>query len=258
MGASRSNPVDSSIQPYSIIFRIVGAIALTAALVTFLVFTRWLTVAPEPDQIIREMASLPPVAPPAPEPPTSETSEPEPVTPPQQVPDLPQLELQVEQIAPPIRAIVDKQTVDFAMQSLDFELEMDPVVQVKKTTRSKKASYSPPKTISKAPSRSAPKPAPRRTTFSSSELDGKPRLLNRPRATYPASMLRKGVRSGKVLLEVSISPSGKCSVRRVISSTHGDFSAIARSFANSARFSSPKKDGRAVTAIYKWPLVLKP
>jgi TonB family protein len=66
------------------------------------------------------------------------------------------------------------------------------------------------------------------------------------------------VKEGRVLLEVSISTSGRVSVLRVISSSHADFSAMAKKFASRARFSVPKKNGRAVTAIYRWPLILRP
>jgi hypothetical protein len=33
---------------------------------------------------------------------------------------------------------------------------------------------------------------------------------------------------------------------------------MARSFATRSRFTVPKKNGRPVTAIYRWPLILRP
>ncbi len=254
MAALSSAPTKSPARFGWVLFRFAGAAALTGLLVTFLVITRWFTASPEMDQTIREIVALPPVAPPAPEPPLQEVTEAEPPPPPK-APELPRLDFQIEQIAPPVRAVVNQQNIDLAMETTEFELETDPIAPV--TTPAPTQIKSVPKSTPKV-SNPAPKPAPTRTTYSSNELDGKPRLLNRPTATYPSSMLRRGVRSGKVLLEVSISPSGRCSVRRVISSTHADFSAMARSFAGKARFSVPKKDGRAVTAIYRWPLVLRP
>ena len=97
-----------------------------------------------------------------------------------------------------------------------------------------------------------------KSSYDAGDLDAKPSLVNRPSATYPRDQLRAGVKEGRVVLEISISTNGKVSVRRVISSSHADFTAMARKFAAKARFSVPKKNGRAVTAIYRWPLILRP
>ena len=96
-----------------------------------------------------------------------------------------------------------------------------------------------------------------RMLFSSKELDSQPKLLNRPSATFPKSQLDQGVTEGKATLEVVISPSGKVTVRRVLESSHPDFARMARSFATRAKFSPPKKEGRSVSSVFKWPLVLK-
>jgi TonB family protein len=97
-----------------------------------------------------------------------------------------------------------------------------------------------------------------KSSYDAGELDAKPRLVNRPSATYPRDRLQAGVKEGRVLLEVSISTNGKVTVRRVISSSHADFTAMARKFASKARFSVPKKNGQSVTAIFRWPLILRP
>ncbi|NNE90632.1 MAG: TonB family protein [Verrucomicrobiales bacterium] len=228
--------------------RVIGAAGLTVLLIGFLVASRvWFANAKIPDREIRTLETIEAVAMPSPPPPPEEITEVEPPPPPPP-PTLPQLDLQIEQLAPPLAAVVSRD-LDFTMANADFELEVDPVAL--SSDLPKPASSTPTKQVGS-------KPTPARTVYSSGELDAKPRLLNRPAAAYPAAQLRRGVRQGKVLLEVSISASGRCSVRRVIASTHPDFSAMARSFASRARFSTPKKNGRAVTAIYKWPLILRP
>ena len=90
------------------------------------------------------------------------------------------------------------------------------------------------------------------------DLDSRPRLLNRPSTRYPSALLRRGIRSGTVILEVSISMSGRVKVRRVISSSHPELTKMASSFASRARFSAPKKDGKSVEALYRWPMTLQP
>lgn len=94
-------------------------------------------------------------------------------------------------------------------------------------------------------------------TFSSVDLDTQPRLVNSPSVTYPASQRNAGVTQAKVVLEVLISSGGIVTVKRVLESPHDDFTQMARSFATRARFTPPKKDGRPVTALFKWPLILK-
>jgi hypothetical protein len=57
---------------------------------------------------------------------------------------------------------------------------------------------------------------------------------------------------------VLINSAGKVNVRRVLESSHNDFTAMARTFASNSRFTAPRKNGRAVNALFKWPLVLRP
>ena len=60
------------------------------------------------------------------------------------------------------------------------------------------------------------------------------------------------------MLEVTISTNGRVKVRNVLSSTHPELTKMATSFASRARFSIPKKDGKPVEAIYRWPMTLQP
>lgn len=204
-------------------FRLLGAGGLTILLLFFLTFTRWLNSQNAMDLSIRSIQGLDPLSVQAPPPPPPPSEPPPP--PPPDVPPLPKLEIQLNSIAPPIKATTDPQ-VDLTMMMPDFSREVEQPRQ--------------------------------RMLFSSKELDQQPRLVNRPSATFPRSQLARGVREGKVTLEVAIDPSGKVSIRRVIDSSHPDFTAMAKSFASRARFTSPKKDGRSVTAIFRWPLILRP
>lgn len=229
--------------------RVVAAAGLTILFLVFLVAARWLDGERIPDTQFREIETVREVAMPAPPPPPPvDPVDPPPPPPP---PQLPRLEVQLEQAAPPLRATIERD-MDLTMKSASFELEVDPAPIPVPIA----APPSTPRETS-TPTPSAPRPA-LRTSYTAGELDARPRLVNRPAATYPTAMLRKGVREGKVVLEVAISSSGRVTVRRVVASSHPEFSKMAKSFASRARFTVPKKDGRPVTAIYQWPLLLKP
>lgn len=104
----------------------------------------------------------------------------------------------------------------------------------------------------------APPPPPiAKSHYSTSELDGTPRLLRHGSATFPSSLARQGVLRGTVVLEVELSTSGSVSVRRVVSSTHPELVAPARRVAASARFTPPKRNGEAVKAIMRWPIIIE-
>jgi len=93
--------------------------------------------------------------------------------------------------------------------------------------------------------------------FSLHDLDDQPRLVNRPRVSFPDSLRRKGIREGRVSLEVRITPDGKVEVLRVIECSDPGFIDMAKQFATRARFTPPKKDGRPVAARFHWPLILR-
>ena len=225
--------------------RLTGAAGFTVLLFVFLATMRLLDAGRVPDQMLRTMEIAKEVVAPPPPPPPESLEEPPPPPPPA---TLPSLEVEIESTAPALAASFDPR-VDLTMRPSDFELEVDPAPQVRPPR--------PPARVA-GPPKVASRPPQVKSTYDAGELDAKPRLVNRPSASYPTTMLRRGVREGKVLLEVSISTSGRLSIRRVISSTHPDFTKMARSFAARARFTVPKKNGRPVTAIYRWPLILKP
>ena len=93
--------------------------------------------------------------------------------------------------------------------------------------------------------------------YSTSELDGTPRLLRHGSTTFPSTLARQGVSRGTVVFEVELSTEGSVTVRRVVSSTHPDLVAPARRVAASARFTPPKRNGEAVKAIMRWPIIIE-
>ena len=93
--------------------------------------------------------------------------------------------------------------------------------------------------------------------YDANELDGTPRLLRHGSATFPSSLARQGISRGTVVLEVELSTAGSVSVRRVVSSTHPDLVAPARRVAAGARFTPPKRNGQAVKAIMRWPIIIE-
>ncbi len=108
-----------------------------------------------------------------------------------------------------------------------------------------------------APIKRPPPPPVAKSHYSTSELDGTPRLLRHGSATFPSSLARDGISRGTVVFEVELSTSGSVSVRRVISTTHPDFVSPARRVAAGARFTPPKRNGQAVKAIMRWPIIIE-
>ena len=96
-----------------------------------------------------------------------------------------------------------------------------------------------------------------KTHYDQNELDGTPRLLRHGSATFPASLAKQGVKSGAVTFEVELSTTGSVTIRKVISSTHPELIAPARKVASSARFTPPVRNGQAVKAIMRWPIVIE-
>lgn len=108
----------------------------------------------------------------------------------------------------------------------------------------------------KTPTKPISPPA-EKTHYNSNELDGVPRLLRHGSASFPSSLSKQGVKSGTVTFEVELSTTGSVSIRRVISSTHQELVEPARKVAASARFTPPKRNGQAVKAIMRWPIVIE-
>jgi len=202
------------------VFRIGAALVLTAGLLLFIAAMRLSRHHDAPLLTLHALETVPPVSLPAPPPPPPETPPPPPAR-----PELPLLELTLDPVAPPLEATLAR----------DPELRLD--------------------LSDFAPRDSAPLAD---MLFASQDLDSQPRLLNQPHAPFPESQARQGVSEGRVVLEVLINAAGKVTVRRVLEASHPDFVEPARRFAVAAAFSPPQKDGRAVNALFRWPLILRP
>ncbi len=202
-----------------------GALFATGLLLVFLVMSRWLGTSPEV-LTLRSVEGTDPVSMPVPPaPPPMSDARPEPPPPPE-MPDLPKLDLEIESPAPPMRAILTESRMRLDVKTTEFASETPPMKS--------------------------------RSLFAAADLDTQPRLLNRPVVAYPETLLRRGVKEGRVTLEVVIDSRGKVSVKGVVSKSHPDFVPMARNFAANALFSPPKKDGRTVNAVFHWPLLLRP
>ncbi|MFT5498655.1 MAG: protein TonB [Kiritimatiellia bacterium] len=93
--------------------------------------------------------------------------------------------------------------------------------------------------------------------FDFSELPEVPGLVFIPDIQFPRDLTRRGVKNGKVVLLVVIDETGKPQVEAIRSSTHPSLEAVARRFAERARFSVSKVKGEAVKVRGEWPLILQ-
>ncbi|MDF1656737.1 MAG: energy transducer TonB [Verrucomicrobiales bacterium] len=190
-------------------------------LLGFLSFSRWLDSQREiPDNSFRLLSGIDAVAMETPPPPPPA----DPPPPPPKTPPHPKLEIQLNSPAPPLQATT---TPDGRPRMMMADFSTDQPQERK------------------------------RMIFSLSDLDGQPKLLNRPPVTLPESLRRRGLTEGRVCLEVKIHPNGQVDVLRVVESSDSEFTSIATNFATRARFSPPKKDGRPVAAQFQWPIVLR-
>ena len=89
--------------------------------------------------------------------------------------------------------------------------------------------------------------------FGFDELDEVPHVTRRSRINYPSALQRRGV-EGYVELLIFIDPSGRVEVREVLSYSHREFIAPAKSGAAATRFSPPMRNGQPVRAQYSWKI----
>ncbi len=212
---------DSRSIPFGLVARVALAIALTLGLILFLAAARLTRASLAPVLTLRSLETAAPVSLPAPPPPV-DVEQPPPTAP---TPDLPKLDIDFDSVAPPIQATPNRE-VQLRLDMADF-----------------------------APQNDQPR---EHMIFASSNLDAQPRLLTRPTVSYPKSQLLRGVDEGKVTLEVIISSAGRVKIQSVLESSHPEFTEMAKLFASGSRFTPPKKDGRAVSALFRWPLILRP
>ncbi len=217
---------------------LLAASALTVLLVFFLGALQMSGFSDAPTLSLRSMNTSPAggaAAPPPPPPPSSaESAE----TPPPLQLDLPTLSLDIANSdAPAIKAQISN-GLEFKLQPLHFAASTSEYGSGDGTGSS-----------------GQPGLARGSMTFGLADLDSQPKLVSRPTVSFPASQLRRGVKEAKVVLEVLIKSNGTVHIKRVLESPHEDFTAMARSFATRARFTPPKKDGRPVDLVFRWPLI---
>ncbi len=225
-------------------------LAASALLLAVLGFARIFVVSAKfPDLAIREIETVnfePPPPPPPPEEPPPDAPPPPPsLTNISTLPDPSRIPVPQADIPMDITLPVESFHADLAPAPLPISPEAMRVDQSKQFFK-KEQNYTP-----------APPPPVAKSHYSTSELDGTPRLLRHGSTTFPVSLARQGVSRGTVVFEVELSTSGSVSVRRVVSSTHPDLVAPARRVAASARFTPPKRNGEAVKAIMRWPIIIE-
>ena len=86
------------------------------------------------------------------------------------------------------------------------------------------------------------------------QLDSPPRLLGKLKIDYPNSLVRKGIDSVNIEVDVMIDETGKVVLRQILGSPPAEIVEPLKTLINRARFTAPTKDGTAVRAAFIWPL----
>ncbi len=233
-------------------------ISASAILLVVLGFARLFVVQTTvPDIEIREIETAtlepPPPPPPMEEPPPDAPPPPPALTEVSSLPDPTRVPIPQAQVPMDITTPVENFFTDLAPAPLPVAPE--PAVRAAPSPTPKAAprqAFKPPAQV-----RRPPPPPVAKSHYNASELDGTPRLLRHGSASFPTSLARQGVSRGTVVLEVELSTNGGVSVRKILSSTHPDLVGPARRVASGARFSAPKRNGQAVKAIMRWPIIIE-
>ena len=93
--------------------------------------------------------------------------------------------------------------------------------------------------------------------FTFADLQSAPRIINRPRISYPRDLIRKGVREGRVVVKILIDPKGRAKVLEVISATDPGLIPAAKDVIRQARFTPPTVNGEPKPVRGEWPIVLR-
>lgn len=228
-------------------------IAASALLLAVLGLARIFVVSADvPDLAIREIETItfdPPPPPPPPEEPPPDAPPPPPsLTNLSELPDPTRIAMPTADVPMDITLPVENFHADLAPAPLPETLKPPKPVRVdsKQQFFKKEQNYKP-----------TPQPPLAKSHYSTSELDGTPRLLRHGSASFPSSLARQGVSKGTVVFEVELSTAGSVSIRRVVSSTHPDLVTPARRVASGARFTPPKRNGQPVKAIMRWPIIIE-
>ena len=177
-----------------------------------------------------------------------------PPPPPQQfLPDL-SVSHDVSQVALPSLDVAVNPRLSIESFSTDQAPAPLPVAVVKKPVKTK-PSKRPTASVKKPAKVKISKPVIKKSVYSASELDSSLRHLRSPSVKFPRSI--KGASSGRVVVKISISSTGKTSLISVLSSSHPALVPIAKKIANGSRFTVPTYKGRPVKVIKSWPIVIK-
>jgi outer membrane biosynthesis protein TonB len=80
--------------------------------------------------------------------------------------------------------------------------------------------------------------------FTFEDLEEPPRMINRPNFRFPPSLVRRGITSGRVNVEIDILPDGRAEFRRIVSLTHPELEGVARQILSRVRFTRPMVNGQ--------------
>jgi TonB family protein len=92
--------------------------------------------------------------------------------------------------------------------------------------------------------------------FDIADLDFVPQLIHRPDFHFPAKLLRQGIDSGEITLDVKVDPRGRVTIIVVVDVSHPGLIEPAIQAVKKALFQSPMKEGRKVDMRYRWTLNL--
>lgn len=198
-----------------------------------------------PDELVVREFELVEWEEPPPPPPEPEPDEPDDMPPPPPAAALPDL-LPTDDLEAPTMATTN--------QPVPLTLGVDSF-----SSATSVASLPQPQPTKAPPKVAPPRPAapPKKSTYNIGELDSKPNVISYPRVSFPRSLSRKGIKQGKALVEVTIAPNGRSSLRRIISISHPELEGEVTKLVNGARFSPPRKNGEPVSATMRWPLVIR-
>ncbi|BBN82520.1 hypothetical protein PA25_25050 [Pseudoalteromonas sp. A25] len=81
-------------------------------------------------------------------------------------------------------------------------------------------------------------------------LDQVPQVVSQEYFPPPRSITKQGLKRASTLVELIINTQGKPFIKKIVDPFHPDMVPVIRKWVEKARFTVPKKDGRAVQAIY--------
>jgi len=93
--------------------------------------------------------------------------------------------------------------------------------------------------------------------FNLHDLDQLPTLLTPVEVKFPRSLVRRGVTSAKIRLEVIIGVDGKVTLVEILQNPHPELVSEIRRGIAASRFSVPQKNGEPVRARFAWAVEIR-